>query len=129
MRAHALLLILPLLLVGTPLGAQQQVEGAAPPYDADMQHLAEVLGALHYLRPLCGAKEQTRWRDEMRALIEAETPAEPRRGQFVASFNRGYDSYSQVYRSCTPSARLAASRYLQEGMKLSREIATRYGSN
>lgn len=116
-----------ILLAAAPAGAQQQ--GAAPPYDGDMMHLAEVLGALHYLRPLCGATEATRWRDEMQGLIDAEQPSDARRSQMVASFNRGYQSYAQVYRICTPSAELASTRYLEEGAKLSRDIATRYGSN
>jgi uncharacterized protein (TIGR02301 family) len=125
---RALLAPLLVILLLAPARAQQ-AEGAAPPYEADMMHLAEVLGALHYLRPLCGARESTRWRDEMQGLIEAEQPSDARRAQLVASFNRGYASYSQVYRTCTPSAQLASARYLDEGAKLSRDIATRYGSN
>ncbi len=124
-----LLVLFPLLWLSLAPAAAQQAEGGAPPYDADLQHLAEVMGALHYLRPLCGAAEPTRWRDEMQALLAAEAPGEPRRGQLVAAFNRGYDSYAQVYRACTSSARLAAGRYLDEGMRLSRDIAARYGSN
>ncbi|MDF2994910.1 MAG: hypothetical protein K0R27_547 [Xanthobacteraceae bacterium] len=125
---RALLASLLMILLLGPVWAQQ-TEGAAPPYDTDMMHLAEVLGALHYLRPLCGAREANRWRDEMQGLIEAEQPSDARRAQLIGSFNRGYASYAQVYRTCTPSAQLASARYLDEGAKLSRDIATRYGSN
>ena len=104
-------------------------EGALPPYEADMLRLSEILGALHYIRPLCGAAEGTRWRDEMQALLEAEAPSDIRRGQIIAAFNRGYESYAQVYRTCTASADLASQRYLETGAKLSRDIAARYGSN
>lgn len=117
------------LLLGLAAARGQANEGAAPPYEADLTRLSEILGALHYIRPLCGAAEGTRWRDEMSALIEAEQPSETRRGQLIAAFNRGYDSYAQVYRSCTPSAELASQRYLETGAKLSRDIAARYGSN
>jgi len=125
---------LTLLLIGTAcLGSAaaraQATEGAAPPYEADLLRLSEILGALHYIRPLCGAAEATRWRDEMSSLLEAEQPSEARRGQLVAAFNRGYQSYEQVYRTCTPSAELASKRYLETGAKLSRDIAARYGSN
>lgn len=99
-----------------------------PAYEGEMNRLAEILGALHYLRPLCGARESTRWREEMSRLIEAEQPPEERRGKLVASFNRSYTAYEQTYRSCTPAAQLAVTRFVDEGAKLSREIATRYGN-
>ena len=60
-------------LAGTALGQ-------TTPYDADLRRLAEILGALHYLRPLCGAPgEEQKWRAEMQALIDAETPSGSRR--------------------------------------------------
>lgn len=126
------LLLVPLLasLALAPLpAAAQATQGGAPPYEADLMHLAEILGALHYLRPLCGAAETTRWRDEMQALLDIEAPAGERRGQLTGAFNNGYESYSQVYRSCTPSAELASQRYMEAGAKLARDVATRYGSN
>jgi len=107
----------------------QATSGAAPPYEGDLMRLSEILGALHYIRPLCGVSEPTRWRDEMNGLLVAEQPSDSRRGQLIAAFNHGYESYRQVYRSCTPSAELASRRYLEAGAKLSRDIAARYGSN
>ena len=104
------------------------VEGGAAPFDNDLQRLGEILGALHYLRDLCGAKEGQKWRNEMQALIEAETSAGERRAQIVASFNRGYRSFQQSYRTCTPAANLAIRRYLEEGAKISREITARYAN-
>lgn len=105
-------------------------EGAAPPYDQDLMRLAEILGALHYLRPLCGVSgEDQLWRTQMQALLDNEQPSETRRGQMIAAFNRGYASYSQVYRGCTPSARLAVDRQLEEGSKLAHDIVVRYGGN
>ena len=41
--------------------------------DADLNRLAEILGALQYLRPLCGTNEGNRWRDQMTALLDAES--------------------------------------------------------
>src|SRR3989304_6958874 len=82
------------------------VEGGAAPFDGDLHRLSEILGALHYLRAICGAKEGQKWRNEMQALLEAETSAGERRARIVASFNRGYRSFQQTYRTCTPGADL-----------------------
>jgi len=105
-----------------------KVEAVPPPYEGEMSRLAEILGALHYLRPLCGAADGVRWRGEMQDLIEAEQPPPARRDRMIASFNRSYVAYEQSYRSCTPAAALAIRRYLDEGGRLSREIATKYGN-
>ena len=98
------------------------------PFDNDLQRLAEILGALHYLRGVCGANEGQKWRDQMQALIDAETTDGDRRRKIVASFNRGYRGFEQTYRSCTPAADLAIRRYLEEGAKISRDITARYAN-
>ncbi len=103
-------------------------EGGPPPYQADLQRLAEILGALHYLRNICGANEGQTWRNEMQALIEAEAPPGERRDRLVASFNRGYRGFQQTYRSCTPAADLAIRRYLDEGARISRDITARFAN-
>jgi uncharacterized protein (TIGR02301 family) len=114
-----------LTLAGAPARA---IEGGPAPFDADLYRLAEILGALHYLRDLCGAKEGQKWREQMQALMEAEAPSGERRARLVVSFNRGYSGFQQTYRSCTPAAGLAVRRYLEEGAKISREITARYSN-
>ncbi|GLI23277.1 MAG: TIGR02301 family protein [Rhizobiales bacterium] len=130
-RLLALLLACGLVLAGPASSrAAGPTEGAAPPYDGDLMRLAEILGALHYLRPLCGVTaEAQRWRNEMQALIDTEQPSDARRAKIIASFNRGYSSYAEVYRSCTPAARVAVDRQLDEGGRLTHEIVVRYGGN
>jgi uncharacterized protein (TIGR02301 family) len=115
-------------LVALTLGQAQaqNIEGGPAPFDSDLFRLAEILGALHYLRALCGANEGQKWRDEMQALMEAEAPAGERRNRLVANFNRGYRGFQQTYRTCTPAASVAVRRYLEEGSKISREITARY---
>ena len=108
------------------LPAQAQTAPAA--YDGDLQRLAEIMGALHYLRGLCGANEGQKWRNEMQALIDAEAPSGDRRQKIVASFNRGYRGYQQTYRTCTPAADVAIRRYLEEGAKIARDITARYAN-
>ena len=60
------------------------IEGGPAPFDNDLQRLAEILGALHYLRSICGANEGQRWRNEMQALIDAEALTGERRSRMVA---------------------------------------------
>jgi uncharacterized protein (TIGR02301 family) len=100
---------------------------ADPPYEQQLQRLAEILGALHYLRPLCGAEEPAVWRDQMDQLLEAEEPTPERRARLVSQFNHGFSSFASVYRSCTPAAFAAVDRYMAEGTRLTRDITARYG--
>jgi len=117
------------LSAGTAMPAfAQGAQGPPPPYDRDLQRLAEILGALHFLRGICGAKEGQKWRTEAQALIEAEAPAGERREEMIASFNRGYRAFQQSYHSCTPAAGFAIRRYLDEGAKIAREITARYAN-
>ena len=97
-----------------------------PPYENDLMRLSEVLGAIHYLRALCGASDGTMWRDRMNALLDVEADDPTRRRRLVDRFNRGYRSFASVYRDCTPSARSSTERYMSEGERLAGEIATRY---
>jgi uncharacterized protein (TIGR02301 family) len=105
-----------------------RAEDAAAPFDGDLQRLAEILGSLHYLRGICGTNEGAKWRNQMQALIDAETPSGDRRTRLIAGFNRGYNGYQQTYRSCTPAASVAIRRYIDEGAKISRDLTARYAN-
>ncbi len=98
------------------------------PYDKDLQRLSEILGALHFLRGICGTNEGQKWRDEAQTLIDAEAPTGDRHDQMTASFNRGYRGFQQSYRTCTPAADIVIRRYLEEGAKLARDITARYAN-
>jgi uncharacterized protein (TIGR02301 family) len=113
-----------LVAVGGPLRA----EVAAAPFDGNLQRLSEILGALHYLRGICGANEGQKWRNEMQAIVDAEAPQGDRRARIIASFNRGYRGYQQTYRTCTPAADLVIRRYLEEGSKIIRDVTARYAN-
>jgi uncharacterized protein (TIGR02301 family) len=122
---------LALALAGTPPLAGTAVHAeiaAVAPFDGSLQRLAEILGALHYLRSICGANEGLKWRNEMQAVMDAEAPSGDRRARMIASFNRGYRGYQQTYRSCTPAADLVIRRYLEEGSKIAREMTARYSN-
>ena len=109
-------------------GLARAAESARAPYDTDLQRLAEILGALHYLRGICGANEGQTWRNEMQALVDAEAPAGERRDRMIASFNRGYRGFQLTCRTCTPAADLAIRRYLEEGTRISRDITARFAN-
>jgi uncharacterized protein (TIGR02301 family) len=119
-------LILTLIgLAGASVPARAQT---AAPFDPNLQRLAEIMGALHYLRGICGANEGAKWRNEVQALIEAETPTGERRARMIAAFNRGYRGFQQSYRTCTPAADLVIRRYLEEGSKIARDVTARYAN-
>jgi uncharacterized protein (TIGR02301 family) len=126
----ALILAVVLTCLATPVIAQDQPGASEAPasYDVELQRLAEILGALQYLRTVCNSKDGDRWRDEMQALLEAEAPAGERHRKIVANYNRGYHGYQQTYRTCTPAADLAIRRYLQEGARVARDITARYAN-
>jgi uncharacterized protein (TIGR02301 family) len=115
------------MLLCLAVSARSQ-EAAPAPFDGELARLAEILGALHYLRAVCGANEGPKWRDEMQALIEAEVPRGERRRKIVAHFNHGYRGFQQTYHTCTPAANIATRRYLEEGTKIARDITARYGN-
>lgn len=123
-RTLSALAVLALLAGGAPARAQVPSE---PPYEKEMQRLAEILGAVHYLRTLCGADEGQTWRSMMQQLIDAETPTAERRARLVDSFNRGYRGFEQTYRTCTRTAVWVIDSYMEEGADIAQRIASRYG--
>jgi uncharacterized protein (TIGR02301 family) len=130
LMVRRVLMALPVLAALTlaPAGAPARAEGVAAPFDGSLQRLAEILGALHYLRNICGANEGQKWRNEMQSIVDAEAPSGDRRLRMIASFNRGYRGYQQSYRTCTPAAELVIRRYLEEGSKIAREMTARYAN-
>jgi uncharacterized protein (TIGR02301 family) len=93
------------------------------PYDNKLMRLAEILGAVHYLRELCGANEGQLWRDQMKEILKNEGTTAVRRAKLVNSFNDGYRGYRRTYRSCTQSATLATARFSTEGAQIAASLA------
>ncbi len=88
------------------------------PYDDRLFRLSEILGAVHYLRELCGADEGQVWRQRMAELVQAEGSSALRRARLTRSFNKGYRSYSRTYNTCSPSAQTTINRFLTEGAQI-----------
>jgi uncharacterized protein (TIGR02301 family) len=112
----------------SPKAAPQQSapELADPPYQSRLDRMSEILGALHYLTPLCYPEEKNIWRGHMLALIDAENPTQARHDRMIGTFNRSYNGFKENYRTCNASAKLAAKRYSEERIRLSRELISRF---
>jgi uncharacterized protein (TIGR02301 family) len=107
--------------------AAPPVEPPPAPYEKDLLRLAEIVGSLAFLRPICAAADGPEWSRRMQVLLEAEGTTPGRRERLAGAYNKGYQAFALTYRVCTPSAQEASSRYVKEGELLARTIAGRYG--
>ena len=134
-------LLLVLLAMATGASAAEKPAPAAPepagppaaaapvqaaPYEGPLLRLSELMGALHYLRGLCGAPDAAIWRQRMTALLDSESGDEARKSRLAGAFNRGYRTYQQTYRTCNASANAVIASYVGEGQKIARDIETRF---
>ena len=103
------------------------VEPPPAPYEKELLRLAEIMGSLAMLRPLCSAPDGTEWSRRMQVLLEAEGTTPGRRERLAGAYNKGYQAYALTYRVCTASAQEASVRFLSEGEQLARNITGRYG--
>jgi uncharacterized protein (TIGR02301 family) len=116
-----------------PQPSPQQAEPAPPvepppaPYEKELLRLAEIMGALAMLRPLCTAPDGSEWSRRMQILLETEGTTPGRRERLAGAYNKGYQAYALTYRICTPSAQEASARFIHEGEQLARNITGRYG--
>src|SRR3974377_1261778 len=120
-------LILILACVLGPARAENTADAPAP-FDGDLQRLAEILGTLHYLRGICGSNEGGKWRNEMQALIDAETPTGAPRARMIAGFNASINGHHTPPAPCPPPPIVAIRRYIEEGSKISRDLTARYAN-
>ena len=102
-------------------------EAPPPPYEPQLLRLSEILGALSWLREICGDKDGEQWRASMRSLMEAEASTEARRQRLAGAYNRGFRNYETLHRACTPNAEIIIERFLDEGGKLANEVTNRFG--
>jgi len=102
-------------------------EPAAPPYETQLLRLASMMGALAYLRDLCGANDGAEFRKKMQTLLAADGVADSQRELIAGAYNKGFDDYQLTYRTCTPAAGEIIARYLSETAQLATELASRYG--
>ena len=96
------------------------------PYDAKLMRLAEILGALTYLRGLCGDKDTDTWRARMQALLDAEGTPPVRKERLAGAYNQGLQGYEVSYRTCTANAHVVIERFLAEGSRLAQDVENRF---
>ena len=99
---------------------------APPPYEAQLLRLAELIGALAYLRDLCGDDDGASFRAKFADLVGAEGTTDARKESLAGAFNRGFRDYELTYRACTPTARAIVARFLDEASRIARDVANRY---
>jgi uncharacterized protein (TIGR02301 family) len=107
--------------------APASAEPPAAPYEKELLRLAEIMGSLALLRPLCTAPDAKEWSRRMQTLLETEGTTPGRKERLAGAYNKGYQAFALTYRVCTASAQEASARYLREGELLARNIAGRYG--
>jgi uncharacterized protein (TIGR02301 family) len=111
-----------LLFIAAPAAPAMALD---PPYEPQMERLAEIMGSLYFLQPIC-AVNGGNWRDEMSQLITLDEPDDDRRQRLAGAFNGGYQAYARLYRACTGPAREALGRLLLEAEDLARDIHAHY---
>ncbi|HEV3043824.1 MAG TPA: TIGR02301 family protein [Roseiarcus sp.] len=102
-------------------------EPPPPPYEPQLLRLSEIMGALAYLRDLCGAHDADAFHAKMAALLAAEATTDARKERLAGAYNRGFQGYALTYRTCTPAAHVVIARFLDEAARVSRDLANRYG--
>ena len=106
-------LLIFLCILGAAASPRARVEDNKATLEGELQRLSEILGALHYLRAICGANEARNGATKC-GINRAEAQALTGAASYAASFNRGYRGFQQTYRACTPAADIAIRRYLTE---------------
>jgi uncharacterized protein (TIGR02301 family) len=99
---------------------------AAPPYEPQLLRLAELTGALAYLRDLCGDDDGAAFRAKFASLVDTEGTTDARKESLAGAFNRGFRDYELTYRACTPTARAIVARFLDEASRIAKDVANRY---
>ncbi len=120
-RGRACGAVLALACAMLPVAAQTPSQEQRP-YDDKLLRLSEILGAVHFLRELCGGSDGMLWRDRMVELIDAEGSSALRRVRLTRAFNAGYQSYSRTYSTCTPTAQTAITKFMTEGAEIAETL-------
>lgn len=128
MKIRTALCAAALAVVATaPAFAQQQPQpqpGARGEewYQTQLVELSEILGGAHYLRVLCDGRDDQRWRDYMRGVIERE----PRyNAQLVEGFNRGYRNEEARFPVCDATTRQMEAELRARGLRVSQGLSAR----
>jgi uncharacterized protein (TIGR02301 family) len=115
-------------VIAAPAGAQQP-QPATPPgrgeewYRGQLVELAEVLGGSHYLRILCEGRDDQRWRDYMRGVIQREPQ---HNAALVEGFNRGYRTEEARFPTCDATTRQMEAELRARGVRIAQGLRARH---
>jgi uncharacterized protein (TIGR02301 family) len=115
------------VMTAAPALAQQQP--AAPParsedwYRGQLVELSEVLGGAHYLRILCEGRDDQRWRDYMRGVIQREPQ---HNAALVEGFNRGYRTEEARFPTCDATTRQMEAELRARGVRIAQGLSARH---
>ena len=110
--------LIAMALVAPPAGAM-----ASTALPAKAIQLAEILGAIHHLRDICGTNEGQLWRNKMIEMIGVLEPSDADRQRLVKNFNDSFYRYKNAYPGCTATASRQSDRLMQDGQRLAEELA------
>lgn len=85
------------------------------------------MGALAYLRDLCGHGDGRDFRSRMEALVQADGLGDSTRDLIAGAYNDAYRGYATTYQTCAPAAEDVIARFLTETARLAADVASRYG--
>lgn len=92
-------------------------------YRSQLVELSQVLGGAHYLRILCEGRDDQRWRNYMRGVIERE----PRyNGLLVEGFNRGYRDEEARFPVCDAVTRQMEAELRARGLRVAQALSARH---
>lgn len=92
-------------------------------YRGQLVELSEVLGGSHYLRILCEGRQDQRWRDYMRGVIQRE----PRyNAVLVEGFNRGYRQEEARFPVCDSNTRQMEAELRARGLRIAQGLSARH---
>jgi uncharacterized protein (TIGR02301 family) len=108
--------------------AMPPAPAAAQTLPAEMFRLAEVLGAVHHLRTVCGTREGQLWRNKMIEMLGAIDPSDTDRKEMIARFNDAFHNTRNRYSACSRSAAGQSDKLFEEGQRIARDLAAKgYG--
>ncbi|MEX0838681.1 MAG: TIGR02301 family protein, partial [Parvibaculum sp.] len=108
--------------------AMPPAPAAAQTLPVEMFRLAEVLGAVHHLRTVCGTREGQLWRNKMIEMMGAVGPEEKDRQELIARFNDAFHNTRNRYSTCSRSAAGQSDKLFEEGQRIARDLAAKgYG--
>lgn len=114
---------LPALLLAAAVALLPFFSVRAEAQPGGITQLAEVLGAVHHLRALCGTNEGQLWRNKMIEMMGVVNPSETERQALIKHFNDAYYRYRNAYPNCTATAATQADTLMRDGQRIAEELA------